>query len=1330
MPTREHGSEAQLALEQALGYLNFSSGATDVQFLANLNSLFAAAEARSDAQRPWRTVTSWLRELATERQGQKGPFHDVQQALAVLHLLEEHVLPGYRDFHRDVLGHCTDRELFNSFFVGRASEVVLRLGPPWDEPQRIAAAAVSALNDYVGYRPVPILESRKIEPYPHERLRPVPLFIAGAGVAVGHYRAVVEACLQLLRETDDALLREACFDPSLLDELALDPRPYDFDHPANKRPNHHFGQWDPRSLDNRGVYRRFVVQKVTIDALLRRVAQSRRLPEDELLTEAAAVLGGTILMASGISGYGPETHDSTTTLANLLPRIAAYRDAFYESLLKRVSGVHGARLRQEARLLHQPFGGARQDLNQQLTRQRAAQLERVQLARVFAQMDCAAQAEELVAAVDVPSARLCCRIDCLMSAAQRRLERDDLSGALGALQQAEETLDRGIACGAIVDPWNILGFDGNFSLFPALENSIRDLRIDELVERMECLFQLYARLWGAAAAGRHAGLAEQIAACFESRAAWWHRFAAHEVSSVAAEDSLELYQASQQVARALQQWQAAGAATGDFRFWASHVADFGSCRAHSLVVETLLDRKDYGSALGVMIYWLSQSERIALEHAGVSFHELAQRWLVDRLRQARCAEATSDKSSECWQQIRKFFDYVEANAGDYWHVPDFDPGSTASAEGAVTAADDDEADEEDDLYRAAYEDVVYRDSTDDGFDGSLFDVDQPSEDQLQVTSHEIVQRLTFLDSLAAMWKLTAIAGCAVLGAPPESAEPPACAQDIQRLLTLAARHIQRFQEELQRLLSAVAEYRLSRPSGDPESMVQYDRLRLIKESLLEEIIDTQVRLREAGLFVLATSWSDVATGAVAGPAPAEERLMARLMSAALRGNPHAARECWPRLRAALQKQPILYVPLTRGGQPAAIAATKSRQQMLKNALLWLPRLGLIWETFDVLELARSMERAAPVGPGAVTEFDDLFDVGCRSLVQVLVRAHPPEPSHKDAPEAAPPLIGSLNELIEPLLHSWLSHSRTLRLSVLEQVSDRKNWQELVRFIRRYGGGLFTQRFLNLGNIRGILHQGVGKWIARLKEQPQPVEAEEFLSAIDGEIRRDEAVFKLTLILEAIVESYAEYRDYNSTTTQSDRGDQLHTLLDFLRLRTSYDRVVWNLRPVVLAHQVLVRNGCDHAAVAWRKLLEERIGDEAKRHLRRLTMLQKKHAMHLPSVSERLHERFVRPLLVDRVCAMVEPAMRSPDEAQRKRALEVIGREVAALLEQPGGAGLDLPSWLIALEDEVHRVRSDHLLTPEPERLLLELACPPQVLSQEQVHAQVARWQTPDESPPA
>ena len=58
-----------------------------------------------------------------------------------------------------------------------------------------------------------------------------------------------------------------------------------------------------------------------------------------------------------------------------MPRIAQYRDAFYASLLNKVGGPHGARLRQEAAATRQPFGGARQHLNQYLAEHRAGQLQ-------------------------------------------------------------------------------------------------------------------------------------------------------------------------------------------------------------------------------------------------------------------------------------------------------------------------------------------------------------------------------------------------------------------------------------------------------------------------------------------------------------------------------------------------------------------------------------------------------------------------------------------------------------------------------------------------------------------------------------------------------------------------------------------------------------------------------------------------------------------------------------------------------------------------------------------------------------------------------------------
>ena len=57
--------------------------------------------------------------------------------------------------------------------------------------------------------------------------------------------------------------------------------------------------------------------------------------------------------------------------------------------------------------------------------------------------------------------------------------------------------------------------------------------------------------------------------------------------------------------------------------------------------------------------------------------------------------------------------------------------------------------------------------------------------------------------------------------------------------------------------------------------------------------------------------------------------------------------------------------------------------------------------------------------------------------------------------------------------------------------------------------------------------------------------------LDGRLPRAKAEQQLQMVLQAIVENYEEYKDYNNTTPQSDYGENLHALLDFLRLKAAY-----------------------------------------------------------------------------------------------------------------------------------------------------------------------------------
>src|SRR5690606_33343897 len=124
------------------------------------------------------------------------------------------------------------------------------------------------------------------------------------------------------------------------------------------------GEWDPHQIDVKGFYTRFVLRQIILDALINWVDQEQtHVPREERLFDAAAALSGTILMASSVSGAGPDTHDSTVSLTSLLPVIARRRDEFDLRLIERLTGERRQRLGREAQKTEQPFGHIRQYLN-------------------------------------------------------------------------------------------------------------------------------------------------------------------------------------------------------------------------------------------------------------------------------------------------------------------------------------------------------------------------------------------------------------------------------------------------------------------------------------------------------------------------------------------------------------------------------------------------------------------------------------------------------------------------------------------------------------------------------------------------------------------------------------------------------------------------------------------------------------------------------------------------------------------------------------------------------------------------------------------------------
>ncbi len=265
-----------------------------------------------------------------------------------------------------MLGHLSPIDFFAPFLLARMFEATLAARAEAGESNKdhIVQSALRRLNHFVGYRPVAVLENdRRSEVYPHERFCPVPLYLSDVGAAVGPYEQIINATIAFMKQLPDDLVASSHFSLDRLTELSLDVRSHDHLHPVNKRTNYVFGEWDPDEIDTKGFYRRFIVRRLILTSLLDWVQQGKpdQPLDPERLFDASAVLAGTILMASAISGSGPQTYDSSVSLTSLLPVVARQRDNFYQRLLETSTGERAKRLKKLAKESRQPFGHVRHD---------------------------------------------------------------------------------------------------------------------------------------------------------------------------------------------------------------------------------------------------------------------------------------------------------------------------------------------------------------------------------------------------------------------------------------------------------------------------------------------------------------------------------------------------------------------------------------------------------------------------------------------------------------------------------------------------------------------------------------------------------------------------------------------------------------------------------------------------------------------------------------------------------------------------------------------------------------------------------------------------------
>jgi hypothetical protein len=749
------------------------------------------------------------------------------------------------------------------------------------------------------------------------------------------------------------------------------------------------------------------------------------------------------------------------------------------------------------------------------------------------------------------------------------------------------------------------------------------------------------------------------------------------------------------------------------------VERFESAHAYAQVVSALLEKRDHVAAMGLLMQWLSQVGEVGLESPDHSLFSLLIRW-TRLVVSDESTVAAADRTAA----ILRMFDYLEANADDFWNVPRLENVATSEAgdgpqRSRESLGDEPGEEERDELFGAAYEDVVYRDSTADGNWGDTLENDHGFRNtEFEVINRDMEPRLKFLNAVGQMWQ---IAACR-LTASQEGAGQADIDERMKSAVGQWRRQIERWDDDLVSLMQTVWKYQIAPSSGEHDANVEYDLQLQVKFYLLSQIITTIVCLRHARRLLQGATGAAPASGA-----SDDERLVSGLYAAIMQRDAAAVRQLLPAFLKWVERQPLLYVPFDHGGEPEPLLKAQNVQVVIRLLLRQLPPLGLLREGWHVLQTAFRMERRWRPEGQAITEFDRLFQISLRSALDTLLKSTKRWRSGRFSPEE---LIDVVSELVDPYQALWLKHSNTMRLSSVDGLRSDEDWNELAAFIREYGAELFHASQLTLGNVRAILHNGVPWLLDYLEEQEDPLRPLKLLSDIrGGKLTREDAQWCLETIYSIVVDRFDRFLDYNTTTTQSDYGEMLYCLLDFLRVEAHYDRDAWHMLPLTIVHEMLARGGHDEAAEAWSATFEVQTEDLADRHLTDLTALRDRYGMHMPTIFDHVNQRFVKPLSVNRMLAHVDRAVRDSATGRKtSAAFRRLRKEVDSYLEDSWGSGVDVPGWLRTLEQEVDEVM--HPADGGRPGAEAALEFPPVALGIRDFRQQLRRWKEPLAPSPA
>ena len=205
--------------------------------------------------------------------------------------------------------------------------------------------------------------------------------------------------------------------------------------------------------------------------------------------------------------------------------------------------------------------------------------------------------------ISAPAVRFGTEIRVRQTESEFAVERGQPANAITILAEIEDLLRRGVDCGAVIDPWNILGYQGLFPIFPGRDDTVRDPRAEELILTVGRQFELYAQALSVAATGPDRAAEDGLRTGMKGLADWWDRFATTAVSDMPHVQGQERTDAAEHVARSTALWRTGGAS--DPAFWRKHRDGFRTPAAFAQVIDALLTHGDYRASLALLVTWLS-----------------------------------------------------------------------------------------------------------------------------------------------------------------------------------------------------------------------------------------------------------------------------------------------------------------------------------------------------------------------------------------------------------------------------------------------------------------------------------------------------------------------------------------------------------------------------------------------------------------------------------------------------------------------------------------------------------------------------------------------------